>query len=383
MQKLLTIICLLCCTAGLNCQITTTHTIQHDGLEREYKIYVPDVYDGNTAVPLVFNLHGYTSSMTEQEVYGDFRSIADTANFILVHPNGILDGNGDRYWNAFSNMSEPDDIGFLTQLIEVMSAEYNINSDCVYSAGMSNGGFMSFELACEASDLFTAVASVTGSMEIFRPVSCNPTETVPAMQIHGTADVVVPYNGSAAYTSVENVIQHWVDENDANTTPTIIQVPDNDPNDGSTAEQHIYENGDGLSVVEHFKVINGGHTWPGSTINLPGAGSTNQDFDASVEIWRFFRQHCVSAPSSVKSVDSLQDNIRLYPNPAHDRLVMEHSIFEGNSSVVIFDAFGRAVHREQVTSNTHTMDISHFASGVYLVCVESDREVITKKIVKR
>ena len=89
---------------------STVQTMQHDGLTRSYRLYVPDSYDPNTAVPLVFNLHGYTSNALQQEVYGDFRSIADTANFILVHPDGTLDGSGNRFWNAFGASGGVDDV---------------------------------------------------------------------------------------------------------------------------------------------------------------------------------------------------------------------------------------------------------------------------------
>ncbi|MEX1191316.1 MAG: hypothetical protein WEA99_05030, partial [Brumimicrobium sp.] len=82
-------------------QTTLVETIQHDGMVREYRIYIPVVYDATESVPLIFNLHGYTSNAFEQENYGDFRSIADTANFIIIHPEGTEDSFGEQWWNAF------------------------------------------------------------------------------------------------------------------------------------------------------------------------------------------------------------------------------------------------------------------------------------------
>ena len=101
--------------------------------------------------------------------YGDFRKIADTANIIIVHPQGLLDYTGVTHWNL--GQSNVDDIGFLNSLYSYIVSIYNINLDKVYSTGMSNGGYMSYYLACNISDKIAAIASVTGSMGSFMPVS--------------------------------------------------------------------------------------------------------------------------------------------------------------------------------------------------------------------
>ena len=90
--------------------INTAGTIQHDGLTREYRLYVPAIYNPAQSTPLLLNLHGYTSNNAQQQVYGNFTSIADTANIILIHPNGTFDANGDRFWNAGFSASGPDDV---------------------------------------------------------------------------------------------------------------------------------------------------------------------------------------------------------------------------------------------------------------------------------
>ncbi|MBK6993805.1 MAG: hypothetical protein IPH31_02355 [Lewinellaceae bacterium] len=89
MRILYTLFCLLLVTTASS-QTTISGTIQSGGLTREYMLYIPAAYTGNTAVPLVFNLHGYTSNNEAQAFYGDFRPIADTANFLIVLPNGTL-----------------------------------------------------------------------------------------------------------------------------------------------------------------------------------------------------------------------------------------------------------------------------------------------------
>ncbi|MAC86368.1 MAG: hypothetical protein CMC94_05420 [Flavobacteriales bacterium] len=106
-----------------------------------------------------------TSNAWQQMIYGDFRSIADTANFIIVHPQGLLNSLGETHWSL--GQSSVDDIGFVNALYAHLVSNYNINLDQVYSTGMSNGGAMSYYLACNMSDKIAAIASVTGSMGPF------------------------------------------------------------------------------------------------------------------------------------------------------------------------------------------------------------------------
>lgn len=352
---------------------TSSHTIEHNGITREYDLYVPSLYDGSTAVPLLFNLHGYTSDKDEQTVYGDFRPIADTANFIIVHPNGTFDASNQRWWNAFG-FAAPNDVDFLVTLVDEISQNFIIDLDRVYSTGMSNGGFMSFELACEASSVFTAVASVTGAMPVNKLNNCNPNGPIPAMQIHGTLDAVVPYNGNVQYASIENVVDFWVDQVAANETPIVNNLPDLDPNDGSTVEHYIYENGINGSSVEHYKVINGGHTWPGSSIILPTAGNTNQDFNASAEIWRFFSQFSKNSLVNLPSQES-DLTLSVFPNPSAGEVNIV--LPQGEKNLRIIDGMGRVVLNEVVTETTIVRELE---KGIYVLQVQINETILRHKI---
>ena len=146
-------------------QETLYETLDHDGLTREYTIHIPPGYNADTPVPLMFSLHGYTSNNDFNLLYTGFNSIADTANFIVVYPLGTT-YLGATHWNVggFTVGSPIDDVGFLETLIDEISSNYSINPDRVYSTGMSNGGYMSFLLACQINSKIAAIASVTGSM---------------------------------------------------------------------------------------------------------------------------------------------------------------------------------------------------------------------------
>lgn len=351
---------------------STIHNITHNGVEREYRLYVPDIYSGVEPVPLVFNLHGYTSNAIQQEFYGDFRPIADTANFILVHPEGLNDFGGSQFWNAFG-VSGIDDVGFISAMIGTLSAEYNIDPQCVYSTGMSNGGFMSFELACMLSDRIAAVASVTGAMAENRLAVCNPEFARPTMQIHGTQDATVPYSGNAEWAPIPDVIDFWVELNGCDETPEITDVPDIDPEDGTTTEHFVYANDQNGNTVEHYKVQNGGHTWPGAPIAI---GATSYDFDASVEIWRFFRQHKMDDPTSVSNpAEDL--NFSVYPNPSTG--IVNVDFDEMIDHIRLVDFTGRTVQEWSGSRTNYQLSVAH--SGVYFIQVESRNRLAAQKFV--
>jgi len=357
-------------TFGANAQ-STTHTIMHNGVERYYRLYVPEDYSGDDPVPLVFNLHGYGSQAFQQELYGDFRPIADTANFILVHPEGLNDLGGNQFWNAFG-VPGIDDVGFISVLIDTLSAEYNIDEQCVYSTGMSNGGFMSFELACMLSNRIAAVASVTGTMAENRLAVCNPEFARPMMQIHGTQDATVPYSGNAEFASIPDVVDFWVETNDCNLSPIITDIPNIDPGDGTTTEHFLYHGGINGNTVEHYKVINGGHTWPGAPIAI---GATSYDFDASVEIWRFFRQHKLGGATSVTNY-ALNRNFLLYPNPSAG--VVHIAFDETIDHIRLIDLTGRMVQEWAGSGSNMQIIVAH--KGTYIVQVQLGNQVMNQKV---
>ncbi|MFC1565687.1 alpha/beta hydrolase family esterase [Candidatus Neomarinimicrobiota bacterium] len=270
-------------------EISTNIIIEHDGLQREYILYVPESYTGNDPVPLVFNFHGYTQYADDYMLYADFRSIADTAKFILVYPQGTLH-NGLTHWNvdgSWTQGSTVDDVGFTEAMIDTLTFGYNIDQSRIYATGLSNGGYMSFQLACQLNDKFAAIASVAATMIPTTFKSCSPQHPTPILQMHGTNDPLVPYTGNIISVSVNDVLQYWIDYNNCNTNPTTTNLPHNlNTINGSTAQLIVYDGGDNHVRVEHFKINGGGHEWPGS--------SGNMDINASDEIWKFFSNYDIN-----------------------------------------------------------------------------------------
>ncbi len=359
-------------------QQTINETMIHDGITRSYTIYVPASYTPGTPAPMVLNFHGYTSTAFEQLYYGDFRAIADTAGFLLVVPNGTLDGTGTTYWNSGWG-GTVDDIGFTSALIDEIAATYSVNLNRVYSTGMSNGGFMSYTLACSLSDRIAAIASVTGSMNVGQDQTCNATHPTPVMEIHGTADLTVPYDGQTFMEAIPNVLSYWVNFNNCNATPVVTDVPNTNLTDGCTAVHYFYDGGASSVDVEHYKIIDGGHTWPGSIFTI---GVTNNDFIASKKIWQFFLQYDINGRIQANSVaDASNDKISIYPNPTKDKLVVQglaQSLTAANCRVFSVEGKQCAVN---FTEN-NSIDVNTLESGVYFLRLETQEGVSTIQFAK-
>ncbi len=358
-------------------QSTVSGSISHSTGTRSYQLYIPAVYDGSIPVPLVLNLHGYGSNNSQQMFYGDFRSIADTANFLILAPQGLNDGTGTAHWNANWGTGV-DDISFLSDLIDSISADYNINSGRVYSTGMSNGGFMSFTLAGQLSNKITAVASVTGTMSAIQIPQNTVVNPMPIMQIHGTADATVNYNGDQYFLSVDSVLNYWLAHNNCNPVPTISSVPDINTADGCTAELYSYTGGDLGAEVLHYKITNGGHTWPGSSVTI---GTTNQDFDASVEIWKFFSRYEKANLTSLNN--SLEKNWVdvLGGNPITEVLALNFNSKQ-DVQVAIFDLNGKNIFKS-VAKGGVSINMESYPSGMYILrCQSENLTVYSRKLVK-
>lgn len=366
-------------TGSLRSQTTVVDSIQFGGMQRTYRIYIPAMYSSAKAVPLVFNLHGLGSNASQQEIYGDFRGIADTANFIIVAANGTETGAGQG-WNNFGTPgSGVDDVGFISALIDKVSSNYTINKNRIYSTGMSNGGFMSYDLACFLNTRIAAIASVTGSMIASHLRACKANRPTPVMEIHGTADNTVKYDGTPGLltsTHIDTLVNFWAKFNNC-AAPVVTTLPNINTNDGSTVEHRVYNNGKNGSSVELYKVIGGGHTWPGSSIII---GVTNQDFNASKEIWRFFNQFSLDQVSSVDPVVAENTEIQLFPNPASNRFEIRT-----NSKVAytvrIFNNTGQLVNESISENGSIIISRNQLPAGMYLVQINYPDKQFLKKIV--
>ena len=215
----------------------------------------------------------------------DFRSISDTAGFILVYPQGLALDDGSPHWNIAENggdnKSDSDDFGFIGALINELSLEYNVDVNRIYACGFSNGAGFSFSAACHLNQ-FAAIASISGLMSDWALDNCDPPNPVGVMIIHGTSDNERPYSGIDDFSlSVDEEIQFWTDYNNTDTIPHITNF-----NDGDPIEHFEYNNGTNGSLVELFKINNGYHIW----FNFNYEGKTSNQL-----IWNFFSKHSLES----------------------------------------------------------------------------------------
>ncbi len=260
-------------------------TLSHDEMERYYYLTVPESYSPEEPLPLLLVFHGYTSSARNIKGYSGFDELAEKEGFIAVYPQGtLLEDN--THWNVggWTLQSSADDVGFVEALLDHLTEAYAIDTDRIYATGMSNGGYMSFLLACQVSDRIAAIASVTGSMTPQTYNKCDPERPMPILQFHGTTDPTVPYDGNDMWTqSIDDVLNFWKAFNHTKFIPDPQPMPDLDPEDGSTVQHYVYDNAKTGIAVEHYKVIGGKHDWFGAR--------GNKDIQATQIIWEFLSKY--------------------------------------------------------------------------------------------
>jgi polyhydroxybutyrate depolymerase len=182
-------------------------------------LYLPSDIEPGEDLPLVISLHGFTGTGNAHENYFNLRSQIDDRKFMLCVPNGFQNSQGDRYWNATNYCCDvegqaPDDSGYLRGLIEQVIAEHSVDLDSIHVVGHSNGGFMSYRMACDHADLVASIASLAGATWD-NASECVPSEPVHVLQIHGTADDVIAYGGSCiipfffCHPSAEESVSIW------------------------------------------------------------------------------------------------------------------------------------------------------------------------------
>jgi polyhydroxybutyrate depolymerase len=237
-------------------------------------------------VPLVFNFHGYGSSAGQQIVYGDFRPLADRDTFLIVAPDGQ---GATKHFNLFEGGTDADDIAFTTALLDDLETKLCIDDKRVFSTGMSNGGAMSSALACRAADRIAAVGPV--AVVLYIPQCEGAPRPVPLAGFMGTADPVVPFDGGrvnccgnpslpAAPASAANFAKH----NGCAEAPSEQRL-------SPLVLLRRWTGCKADSTVDFYAIEGGGHTWPGSPIDVARLGATTKEISASETIWNFFKEH--------------------------------------------------------------------------------------------
>jgi polyhydroxybutyrate depolymerase len=255
-------------------------TLTIDGLERTYLLHIPTGLSSEQPIPLVFVFHGLGENADLIQQASGFNDIADKNNFIVVYPNGS-GSSGGLSWNAGkccgyaldSNVSEAD---FVRQIISDLGTLAKIDPKRIYATGFSNGGLLSYRLACEMSDTLAAVAPVAGVL-VYDP--CQPVQPVSVIDFHGLSDTIVPYAGGGVipglgqpFPPVEHSLLTWSSLDGCSGSPQIDQ--------NGLLTHTSYGSCKSGSTVELYAVKGIGHSWPSQYV-VP----------ASQMIWDFFETH--------------------------------------------------------------------------------------------
>ena len=277
--------------------------IKSGGMARVCYVHRPKDFSNKKKYPLVLILHGGGGNALQVAEHCKFNIIADKYGFIAAYPQSI-----NKHWNDGRKVpkhkeqdSKISDVAFIASAVEAIKTKFPVNSNRVYAVGISNGGFMCQRLAVEKADKFAAVASIAASLPLCWKNS-SPGK-ISILLINGTADPLVPYNGGTVtirifgvkinrgkILSTDKTVNFWLKHNKINTLPVISDIEDKVSSDDCHAVRFDWREPKSGRRVSLIKVINGGHTWPGTHKKLPKriVGNVCDDFNATEVVWLFF-----------------------------------------------------------------------------------------------
>jgi polyhydroxybutyrate depolymerase len=256
-------------------------------------------------VPLLVALHGGTGWGAQFQRNSGFDGLAEANGFLAVFPDGTgvgADGTDLRTWNAgyccgSAARNDVDDVAFIDLLIDTIEADYSVDPTRVFAAGHSNGGMLSYRLACELSDRIVAVGLQAGSLGVD---ACDPAQPVSLLHIHGTEDANHPIEGGVGPNSISGVSYRSADESvrtvaaalACSIDPATSVSPDNPDLQYST-----WSECDGGVEVQLLAVTGATHAWMGHVPSNPSADPAYADLDASLAVLEFLFAHPRPTPA--------------------------------------------------------------------------------------
>ncbi len=273
-------------------------TLEVDQQKRSYWVHIPPGYDAKKSTPVVLALHGATMTAKIMEGFSGLNKKADAAGFIVVYPNGTGPAPLLYTWNAggfasFIAATRPDDVYFISKVLDELEGIVNVDKKRVYATGMSNGAMMCYRLAAEMSERIAAIAPVSGTIATD---TYEPRRPVPVLHIHGTADNLVPFEGPnpkvaafLRFRSVADTMAECVRCNGAEPEPKVRHL--STLKDRFKITRNEYEAGKAGAEVILYVIEDGGHTWPGRPFGGGILGAYTMNIEANDVIWEFFNRH--------------------------------------------------------------------------------------------
>lgn len=273
--------------------------LQHGGRERTFRLYVPE--HGAQPAPLLLVLHGGGGSGAGMELLTlqGFDRIADREGLVVAYPDGVGHGwnDGRSHLRSQAVKEQVDDVSFLRALVDDLAGSMPIDRSRVYATGISNGGMMSYRLACDAPDVFAAVAPVAADLGVELAARCAPARPIPIAILDGTEDPIMPWAGGEVrilgssrgrVISAPDSFERWR-ALDRCGEPSTSAPRAAEPADDTSVVTHVARECAGGAEVRLYEVRGGGHTWPGGEPYLGRwlVGRVSHALDANQEIWGF------------------------------------------------------------------------------------------------
>jgi len=262
-------------------------TFLSGGIERLVRLHIPTDYKRTVEIPFVLNFHGHSSTAAKQETMTGMSQLANSANFIVAYPQGTIGLDRHTGWNTGPwNYPHVNDVAFTKSIITNVESMFCVNPDRIYAVGFSNGGGFTNVLACKLSNTIAAFGIVSGGMH---PVAggCTPTRPVPIIELHGTADKVVPYRGNPkndAEPDIPQWLAHWAALDKCSSQPQVFLQQ------GRYMAERWSSCAGNASIV-HYRITGGTHVWPGSI-------GSHETLDATDVLWNFVSNYRLPSSSS-------------------------------------------------------------------------------------
>ncbi|MBA2285822.1 MAG: ferulic acid esterase [Ktedonobacteraceae bacterium] len=248
---------------------------------RSYLVHIPAGYIGNQLQAVVLVFHGHGGDAAGAESSSGFSTLADQHSFLAVYPQGLLGDDGLPFWASIGPIDYGiDDALFVSDVLNKLQTDFCVDPHRIYATGFSNGGGMSGFLACKLALRIAALAPISGNYYDL-PSGCHPGRPVPILEIHGTADPIVPYAGIPPSVNpvwhlpaITQWLQDWASRDGCTQGPVVfLQKAD------VTGEQWLHCNAN--TAVLHYRMEGEGHSLP----SVIGGQST------AAILWGFFQAH--------------------------------------------------------------------------------------------
>ena len=268
------------------------------GLARSFALHVPGATAPAGGFPVIVALHGGGGQAASMSRLTRFDTLADQRRAIVVYPNGV-----DRHWNdgRATIKNKVDDIGFIAAILAWIEQKYRVDRGRIFAAGISNGALMSERLGCDLADRIRGIAAVAGTMPADIAGHCAPAGSIAVLQIDGTDDPIMPYNGGkvadfggrgegGTVLSVQQTLDLWRRVNACPTPSPAVDLKQRNTPDGTFVTWIGAGPCRDGAAVGFYQIAGGGHAWPGGSQYLPAMiiGRASKQLDASAAIFDFF-----------------------------------------------------------------------------------------------